>query len=50
MQPKQNIANLIGGERERNWDFAALISIVKFHFRIEEEICSGKEWAEGRYW
>ncbi|KAM9265680.1 E3 ubiquitin-protein ligase MARCHF2 isoform 2-T3 [Morus bassanus] len=40
MQPKQNIANLIGG-RERDWDFAALISIVKFHFRIEEGIFSG---------
>lgn len=48
MQPKQNIADLSGGERD--WDFAALVSTVKFPFRIEEGRCSRKEQAKGRRW
>ncbi|XP_038019664.1 E3 ubiquitin-protein ligase MARCHF2 isoform X6 [Motacilla alba alba] len=42
MQPKQNI--------ESEPSFAAQIPIMKFHLRIEEGICSSKEWAEGRHW
>lgn len=44
MQPKQNIANGTKGS------FAAQIPNVNFHLRIEEGICSSKEWAEGRHW
>lgn len=48
MQPKQNIADFSGGERD--WGFAALVSTVKFPFRIEEGVYSGEEQVKGRRW